>query len=48
VADHVARSIGPRPYASEIEEIRTLYRRGLAELLRRFDRLDLADERAVP
>jgi hypothetical protein len=48
VATHIERSIDARPYASEMEEIRTLYRRGLAELLRRFDRLDLADERAMP
>lgn len=48
VADHVARSIGAAPYASEIEAIRDLYRRGLSELLRRFGRLDLSDERARP
>jgi hypothetical protein len=46
VADHVARSIGPARYASELDDIRALYRRGLRDLLRRFGRLDLADERA--
>jgi hypothetical protein len=43
---HVARSIGDAPYASELEAIRELYRRGLRELLRRFGRLDLGDPRA--
>jgi len=48
LADHIERSIGVGRYASELEEIRVLYRRGLAELLRRFGHLDLADERARP
>ena len=48
VAVHVARSIGDAPYASELSNVRIAYRRGLAELLRRFGRLNLADPRAEP
>jgi hypothetical protein len=48
VASHVARSIGDAPYASELGDVRLAYQRGLAELLRRFGRLDLADPRAEP
>lgn len=48
VRAHLDRSCGAGPYASEYDQIWALYRRGLAELLRRFDRLDLADERARP
>jgi hypothetical protein len=48
VSVHIARSIGDAPYASELSNVRIAYRRGLAELLRRFGRLDLADPRALP
>ena len=48
VAEHLARSIGAGPYESERDQIHTLYRRGLKELLSRFGRLDLADERSRP
>lgn len=48
VRDHVERSVSPAPYASEWDEIYGLFRRGLAELLRRFGRLDLSDPRAQP
>jgi hypothetical protein len=48
VARHFERSIGPRPYASQLAEIRALYRRGLSDLCRRFPRLDFADERSLP
>jgi hypothetical protein len=48
MASHVARSIGDAPYASELSNVRIAFRRGLAELLKRFGRLDLSDPRAVP
>lgn len=45
---HLLRSIGPAPYASQWEEIYALYRRGLAELLRRYPGARLDDERGQP
>jgi len=50
IAEHFARSIGPAPYASEVDEIRARYSRGVAELLRKFPALGfhLDDERAKP
>jgi hypothetical protein len=50
IAEHFARSIGPAQYASEVDEIRALYSRGVAELLRKFPTLGfhLDDERARP
>jgi len=48
VASHVARSIGDAPYASELSNVRIAYKRGLAELLKRFGRLSFDDPRSEP
>lgn len=49
LAEHFARSVDVgRPYASELEAIQTLFRRGVAELVRRFGLKILDDERAAP
>jgi len=45
---HLERSIGPKPYASQLEAIRRRYRHELLWLLRRFPSLDMADPRGVP
>ena len=48
MAAHFERSVGARPYATELEAIRTAYARALAELRRRFPTVDLSDPRAEP
>lgn len=49
IAAHLERSVDVRrPYASELDAIQTLYRRGVAELVRRFGLKILDDERAAP
>ncbi len=46
---HNARSIGPAPYSSELENIRSLYAKSIAELRKRFGAsLDFSDERSKP
>jgi hypothetical protein len=47
-AAHLEASVGPRPYASDGDAIYAAYRRALAELIRRFPSLDVADERSRP
>lgn len=48
VREELRRSIGPRPYASQREQIWRAYWRGLGVLRRRFPSLDLADPRSTP
>jgi hypothetical protein len=48
VANHVARSIGDRPYVSQLADLRADYQRALRDHLKRFGRLDLSDPRAAP
>jgi len=41
-------SIGGQPYASQHDALRALYTAELRRLLRKFPRLDFADERSLP
>lgn len=48
IADHNRRSIAVAEYASELDELVTLYWRALQRLRKRWPGLDLADERGQP
>lgn len=48
LALHLERTLGGAPYASQFEALYNAYRAELLRLRRRFPRLDLGDERALP